>query len=403
MERPDISLNIPGDVCAPEGFLAAGIHCGVKKEATDLALLYSEKPGTTAAAAFTTNHVRAAPVRYCEEAIADGRARAIVVNSGNANACTGEEGMANAREMASLAAGALSLDAPEVLVASTGIIGEQLPMEFIREGIPRAARGLESSGAAAAKAILTTDSFTKTASARVEIDGVEVTVGGMAKGAGMIHPRMATTLGFLTTDARVSPGLLREVLREAVDVSFNRITVDGETSTNDTVFLLANGASGAPAVEGGEARRRLAEAVTSVAVALARMVPRDGEGAKKLVEVRVEGAPGRDEAVRCAERVANSLLVKTAIRGEDSNWGRVMAAVGSAGVPVDEEKIAIWVGDVLLVRQGVGIPGSMAAGREALGEETVLLRIDLGLGEEAASVWTCDLGEEYIRINTQYN
>lgn len=403
MERSDISLNIPGDVCAPRGFLAAGIHCGVKKDAADLALLHSEEKETTAAAVFTTNHVRAAPVRYCEETVAGGRARAIVVNSGNANACTGAEGMANTREMARLAAGALSLEAREVLVASTGIIGEQLPMELIREGIPRAAQELGPSGASAAEAILTTDSFTKTASATVEIGGVEVTVGGMAKGAGMIHPRMATTLGFLTTDARVRPEILREVLREAVDVSFNRITVDGETSTNDTVFLLANGASGAPALEAGDDRRRFSEAVTAVAVGLARMVPRDGEGAKKLVEVRVDGARSRDDAVRCAERVANSLLVKTAIRGEDSNWGRVMAALGSAGVPVDEEKIAMWVGDVLLVQEGVGVPGSMEPGREALSADTVLLKIDLGLGSEVASVWTCDLGEEYIRINTQYS
>ncbi|MDX1568667.1 MAG: bifunctional ornithine acetyltransferase/N-acetylglutamate synthase, partial [Longimicrobiales bacterium] len=247
MERADISLSIPGDVCAPRGFRAAGIHCGVKKKGRpDLALLFSEEEETTAAATFTTNHVRAAPVRYCEEAVAAGRARAIVVNSGNANACTGDRGMAHVREMASLAADALGLDPAEVLVASTGIIGEPLPMEFIREGIPRAARDLGPSGEGASEAILTTDSFTKTVTATFEVGGSEVTVGGMAKGAGMIHPRMATMLGFLTTDARIPPPALRRALKDAVDVSFNRITVDGDTSTNDTVFLLANGASGAP-------------------------------------------------------------------------------------------------------------------------------------------------------------
>ncbi|MFW6199634.1 MAG: bifunctional glutamate N-acetyltransferase/amino-acid acetyltransferase ArgJ, partial [Gemmatimonadota bacterium] len=388
----------------PRGFRAAGIHCGVKKAGKpDLALLYSEEEGTTAAATFTTNQVRAAPVRYCEEAIADGHARAIVVNSGNANACTGDQGMANAREMAILTADALAVEPAQVLVASTGIIGEQLPMEFLRDGISRVAMNLEASGASASEAILTTDSFTKTISATVEAGGTEVTIGGMAKGAGMIHPRMATMLGFLTTDARIPPKVLRRALKEAVDVSFNRITVDGDTSTNDAVFLLANGAAAAPAIEGGVELEAFAAALAAVAKELARMIPLDGEGAHKLIEVRVDGARTVEEGARCAERVANSLLVKTAIRGGDSNWGRIMAAVGSAGVPVREERIAMWVGDVQLVRNGIGVPGSIGPGRAVLSEETVLLRIDLGLGEESASVWTCDLGEEYIQINTQYN
>jgi len=400
-------LSVPGDVCAPAGFRAAGLHCGIKKQKPDLALLYSEEPTTTAAAVFTTNRVQAAPVRYCRELMAGGRARAIVVNSGNANACTGAQGMRDAREMASLAAGALSLEPSEVLVASTGIIGVPLRMEPLREGIPRAARELERTGDAAAEAILTTDRFPKTASARVQVGGGTVTIGGMAKGAGMIHPKMATTLGFLTTDARIGAEGLQRALRTAIDRSFNRITVDGETSTNDSVFLLASGAADAPALEGEEALGRFTEALTGVAERLARMVPLDGEGATRLVRVRVEGARSADEARAGAYRVANSLLVKTALRGGDPNWGRVMAALGDAGIEIEEEKTDIWIDDLPLVRNGLGVSGSVEKGRELLQaedrEEAVDLRIALNLGTGEASVWTCDLGEEYVRINVAYN
>lgn len=403
MERSDLSVTVPGDVCAPGGFRAAGIHCGIKQDRTDLALLYSERPETSAAALFTTNRVRAAPVRYSQKAVAGGRARAIVVNSGNANACTGRQGMEDTREMASLTARALSVPVPEVLVASTGIIGEPLPMDAIRRGIPRAADELQASGDAAAEAILTTDRYPKTASISLDIEGRPVTIGGMAKGAGMIHPKMATTLGFLTTDAPVGAGALRDALRVAVDRSFNRITVDGETSTNDAVFVLANGAAGGPGITRGDELEAFTEALAAVAERLARMVPRDGEGATKLVRIRVEGAGDDAQARRCADRVANSLLVKTALRGEDPNWGRIMAAVGDAGIELTEEATDIWIGDVHLVRGGIGVPENLERARDRLREENLELRIVLDVGSGAASVWTCDLGEEYVRINTEYN
>lgn len=400
MDRSDISVTAPGDVCAPQGFLAAGIHCGVKRKRRDLALLVSEPPDAAVAAVFTTNKVRAAPVRYCQEVVTGGRAQAIVVNSGNANACTGEQGMADAREMADLTGRCLSVDPGRVLVASTGVIGVYLPMDSIREGIPRAVEELQPSGDTAARAILTTDRFTKTTTARLQVGGETVTVGGMAKGAGMIHPRLATTLGFLTTDARVAPDVLSTVLQSAVDRSFNRITVDGETSTNDAVFLLANGASGVE-VTGGDDLARFTEAVTAVAESLARMVPRDGEGATRLIEVRVQGARNDAEALRGAERVANSLLVKTALRGGDPNWGRALAAVGAADIDVEEDRVDLWLGEAQVARGGVAVPENLEAARQHLEQETVELRIDLGLENGAASVWTCDLGEEYIQINVQ--
>lgn len=403
MERSDLSVSVPGDVCAPAGFRAAGVRCGIKRSGPDLALLVSDRPETTAAAVFTTSRVRAAPVRYSEEAVSSGRARAVVVNSGNANACTGAGGMADTREMAALAAESLSLAAADVLVASTGIIGVPLPMEALRRGIPEAVRSLRDSGDDAAEAILTTDRFPKTASTTVEIGGRRITIGGMAKGAGMIHPRMATTLGFLTTDAALAPDALRAALRESVDRSFNRITVDGETSTNDAVFALANGAAGGAPLAGDGELGSFTEALAAVAGELARMVPRDGEGATRLVEVRVDGARDDTEARRVADRVGTSLLVKTALRAADPNWGRIMAALGDAGVELSEESVEIWIDDVQVVRGGTGIGPSLEAARERLTADTVELRVGLGAGTGSATIWTCDLGEEYIRINTAYS
>lgn len=403
MERTDISVTVPGDVCAPDGFRAAGVHCGIKADKPDLALLVSDRSDTSVAAVFTTNRVRAAPVIYSREVARRGRARAVVINSGNANACTGERGMRDTREMASLAAEALSVDPDEVLVASTGIIGEHLPMDALREGIPRAAGRLEPTGAAASEAILTTDRCTKTARIRLPVGGREITIGGMAKGAGMIHPRMATTLGFLTTDAPVAPGPLRDVLVRAADRSFNRITVDGETSTNDTLCVLANGAAGGDELRDDDDLELFCDALTAVAATLARMVPRDGEGAERLVEIRIEGARSDDEARRAADRIATSLLVKTALRSADPNWGRIMAALGAADVDLDEADTDIWVGPVQLVRDGTEVRENRDAARERLEQETVELRIVLGVGDATASMWTCDLGEEYVRINTEYS
>jgi glutamate N-acetyltransferase/amino-acid N-acetyltransferase len=390
-----------GDAASAKGFRTAGIHCGIKRENPDLALVVSDVPAS-AAGVFTTNRVKAAPVRYTQRAVAGGRAQAIVVNSGNANACTGEPGPADAAEMARLTADALRLDLDLVLVASTGVIGVPLPMEAVRAGIPRAARSLEAGGAAASRAILTTDSFPKTAAVVFDLDGVEVTIGGMAKGAGMIHPNMATTLGFLTTDASVPPAVLRRALGRAVADSFNSITVDGDTSTNDTVLLLANGMAGGRPVSNGEALERFTAALTLVAGELARMVVRDGEGATKLVEISVEGAVSDLEARQAAMTVANSLLVKTALHGGEPNWGRILAALGRSGVEMSEETTHVSFGDLAVVRGGLAVAGVWDAAAAALEKTDVSVRIELGVGAGSAKVWTSDLSEEYVRINGSY-
>jgi len=392
---------VPGNAATPKGFRSSGIHCGVKRERPDLALLVSDVPAS-AAGVFTTNKVQAAPVRYTRRAVAAGRAQAIVVNSGNANACTGEAGLEDAAEMARLTGGALGLDAALVLVASTGVIGVPLPMEAIRRGIPRAAAALEPDGTAAAEAIRTTDKFPKTAAVRLEIGGVEVTIGGMAKGAGMIHPNLATTLCFLTTDAALPPAVLRGALQRAVAESFNSITVDGDTSTNDTVLLLANGRAGGAPITNGEAFSRFTAGLTLVASELAKMVVSDGEGATKLVEIRVDGALSDAEAHQAAMTVANSLLVKTALHGGEPNWGRILAALGRSGVEMAEETTDVFFGDLAIVRGGLGVPGVWDAAAAALEGKEVTIGIRLGVGTGAAHAWTSDLSEEYVRINGSY-
>ena len=399
--KSDTLALVPGDAASPKGFRAAGVHCGVKSERLDLALLVSEVPAA-AAGVFTTNKVKAAPVRYSQRAVAAGRAQAVVVNSGNANACTGEPGFADAAEMAQLAGQALGLDPELVLVASTGVIGVPLPMEAIRAGIPRAARELAADGDLAARAILTTDTFPKTAAVRAKIGGVEVTIGGMAKGAGMIHPNLATTLCFLTTDAAAPAAVLRGALKRAVQPSFNSITVDGDTSTNDTVLLLANGRAGGAPITNGDALAVFSAGLTLVASALARMVVRDGEGATRLVEIAVEGAVSDIEAHQAAMTVANSLLVKTALHGGEPNWGRILAALGRSGVEMAEETTDVFFADLAVVRGGLGVPGVWDAAAAALEEKEISVRIRLGVGTGAATVWTSDLSEEYVRINGSY-
>jgi len=390
-----------GGVTSPRGYRAAGVHCGVKRSKPDLALLVSDRPAA-AAGVFTTNQVCAAPVRYCRAALAGGRARAIVVNSGNANACTGPQGEADAREMAACAAGALGLPEGEVLVASTGIIGLPLPMDRIRAGIPAAVAALDPSGGGVEQAILTTDAFPKTCAVRLELGGRAVFIGGMAKGAGMIHPNMATMLAFLTTDAALQPDELAAALRRAVDVSFNCITVDGDTSTNDSVFLLANGAAGGPLVAAGSELDRFTAALMLVCEDLAKQIVRDGEGASRLVRVRVGGAASDADAHRAAMTVASSLLVKTMLWGGEPNWGRVLAALGRSGVLIDPAEIGVRFGGVAVARGGVGIPEALEAAAAALRAPEVDLEVSLGGGPGRATVWTCDLNEGYVRINGQY-
>ena len=395
--------TVPGGVTAPEDFLAAGVYCGIRQRKEDLALIFSRRPAA-AAGLMTTNRVQAAPLAVTREHLADGRLRAVVANSGIANACTGERGLADARRMAELAGAALGIPPTQVGVASTGVVGMFLPLPALEEGIPRAV-GLLSreGGAAAARAILTTDTVPKEAAVAVELAGRHFRVGGMAKGSGMIHPELATMLAFLTTDAPVALPALRAALAWAVDRSFNCVSVDGDTSPNDLVLLLANGAAGgAQLTEEHPDFPAFREAVGQVAQELARDIARDGEGASKLLEVTVRGAASYDQARKAARTVAASALVKAAVHGADPNWGRVAVALGYAGVGLDPQRLAVALGEVAVVRGGMPLDYDEAAARAALEGDTVRIVADLGAGTEEATAWGCDLSCEYVRINASY-
>ncbi len=390
-------------ITAPLGFRAAAVASGIKPDRLDLALIAADRP-CSAAGVFTQNRAVAAPVLVSREHLASGRARAIVVNAGCANAATGASGLRDAREMASLAAGALGIAPAEVLVASTGVIGVPLPMAKLRAGIPAAALRLSAhAGEDAARAILTTDTRPKTVRVPLTIGGRAATLGGMAKGAGMIAPNLATMLAFFTTDAEVAPELLRQALVEAVGASLNRITVDGDTSTNDTALVLASGASGAPAIEapGGDFdvfRRGLAQA----AATLAEAIVRDGEGVTRIAEVRVEGAPTARDADRIARTIAESPLVKTALHGGDPNWGRVLAAAGRAGVDVDLSRADIFIGEVHVAEGGAARAYDESVAAAAMRADPVRLRVHLHAGSGAGWIWTSDLTRGYIDINAHY-
>jgi len=396
-----VTRLIQGGVTSAQGFVAAGVHCGIKAQKKDLALVVSRVPAA-AAGVFTTNKVKAAPVLLDMERVRSGQGQAILLNSGNANACTGEQGMRDAREMARIAAEHLQLVEDIVYICSTGPIGVPLPMDVIRRGIPEAVRHLGADGTAAAEAILTTDTVSKTGAVQVTVGSQLVTVGGMSKGAGMIHPQMATTLSVLTTDAAVAPAVLNSVLRRAADASFNRITVDGDRSTNDTILIFANGEAGAPEITGpGEALDAFQAALDVLTDGLARAVARDGEGATKLIEITVAGAQTDEDAERAARSVANSLLVKTSIHGAVASWGRIMAAVGYSGVEVEPDRIAVKIGPVMVAERGAGVggPERLEEAGEHLAGESVQVAVDLGLGRGEAVVWTCDISEEYVKEN----
>ena len=396
---------IKGGITAVPGFFASGIYCGIKKiKVPDLALIFSKDP-CTAAGLFTTNRVTAAPVRLTRKHIRSGRLQAIVANSGNANAATGPIGERAAREMAELTARKLGIATGMVAVASTGVIGEPPPMKALRAGIPKSATHLSPNGSRmAARAIMTTDKKIKEVAVRLKIGGRTVTLGGIAKGSGMIHPNMATMLAFLTTDIRIKPALLRKMLTSAVNRSFNMITVDGETSTNDMVLCLANGRAGnTELAESEKDRSRFQAALDSVCTKLAKRIVQDGEGATKLVEIRVRGAINDAGAKAVALRVAGSNLVKTAFFGADANWGRIMAAIGAAGVNVNPDRISLAFDHVPLVKNGVGL-GKTADRRTTriLKKRSFCLTIDLHAGTGTATAWTCDLTYDYIKINAAY-
>ena len=388
---------------APSGFRAAGVSAGIKANGNlDLALIVSDTPAT-AAAVFTINRAEAAPVTLSREHLqqSGGTVRAIIVNSGCANACTGEAGMQVARGMAAETARLVNCPVEQVLVASTGVIGVDLSLDKIRAGLPAAVSGLHASGGAdAARAIMTTDPFPKEAAATITIGGKAVTIGGIAKGSGMIEPMMATMLGFVTTDAGVAPALLTRALREAVNDSFNAITVDGECSTNDCVMLLANGASGA--VVDDNSYGEFVKGLSSVCRELAMGIVRGGEGATKLVTVNVTGAASAADARICAKAIANSPLVKTAIHGGDPNWGRLIAVAGRAGVPFELNRAAVTIGSIVLFENGKPHDELAAAAADYLKGKDLTVGVHLGAGVASSTVWTCDLSAEYVRINADY-
>lgn len=390
-----------GTVTSPRGFLAGATYCGIKTGGYDLAILYSETP-CAAAALFTTNKVKAAPILVSGSHIADGRAQAVVVNSGNANACTGEDGHAQSLEMARLTADKLGLAVEDVLVASTGVIGVALPIEKVRDGIS-AIRLSPEGGHQAAQAITTTDTHTKEVACSVPLHGADITIGGIAKGAGMIHPNLATMLAFITTDAAVEASFLDACLRRAVDVSFNMISVDGDTSTNDTILVLANGAAGNKTLSHDSPDATTFEtALQQVAIALAKAIARDGEGATKLIEATVSGAASIADARVAARTIISSNLVKSAVYGSDPNWGRILAAIGRSGAEVDQNRVDIAIGELLLMRQGIIQPFDKAYASSILKAEEVFVKADLHLGDGAATAWGCDLTEEYVVVNSEY-
>jgi glutamate N-acetyltransferase/amino-acid N-acetyltransferase len=396
-----------GGVTSPLGFLAGAARAAIREsppDKLDLGLLYSLEP-CAAAALFTGNRVRAAPIVVSERHLAGGRARAVIVNSGCANASTGERGLGDAEEMARLAAEKLSLSPQEVVVSSTGVIGWFLPMDRIRSALA-GLRPSREGGLDFVHAIMTTDTVPKSIAASLSYDNRLHLVGGCAKGSGMIHPQVATMLAFLTTDARVQPEFLRDCLRRAADASFNMMTIDGDTSPNDMVLALANGAACGPGDEpigpGHRAAPLFQAALTQVCTHLARELARDGEGASKLIEVRVDGAADESDARRAAKAVAGSLLVKTAIYGCDPNWGRILTAAGYSGAQVREEACRLYVQGVRVFAEGLPEPFDESALREALASREVDIRLDLGLGPGAATAWGCDLTPDYVRINAEY-
>lgn len=390
----------------PKGFLFSTVEAAIKKPGRkDLALIYSEKEAIVSGV-FTKNNIKAAPVKLDMKRIKTGNGQAIIVNSGNANACTGEQGMKDAIEMTELVAKALGLKANKVYVCSTGVIGIPMPMERIRLKISELACNLGKAMIDdVAMAIMTTDTFPKMVSRRIKIGGKMVTVSAICKGAGMICPNMATMLCFIMTDADIEKKALNMALKNAVNKSFNRITIDGDMSTNDTVLIMANGLARNKVITGDRKQKTafsiFSDALAEVTYELARMIVKDGEGATKLIEIEVKNAKNDKDAEKGALAIANSLLVKTAIYGNDANWGRIMAALGYSGIAIKEEKTDIYLNGLKIVNQGMGV-GKDSEANERLKSKEVKIVIDLHLGKGSAKVLTCDLTEGYIKINAEY-
>lgn len=399
--------DVEAGVTYPEGFVAAGVRCGLKSEGPDLALIVSDSAATVAGV-FTTNRVQAACVQYSRRVVRNGTARAILVNAGNANACNGEPGDNDNRTLAEWVSRHLHIPPDAVLTASTGIIGHLMPMEKLQAGIADAVANLdrdEQTDTTLAHAIMTTDTRPKFRAAEVDSDQwvAPIHFGGMCKGAGMIAPNMATMLAFVTTDARLPAPLLQEALKRAIAHSFNSVTIDGDTSTNDMCLLLASGMGEGEISRPGPAFEDFVEALTRLCVSLAKEIARDGEGATKLAEIVVRGAATEAHAHTIARTVAESPLVKTALFGNDPNWGRLLMAAGRAGVPFDPTKIDVHIGPHLVCSQGGSVEFDRDAAHDYLTNKEVQIVLDLNNGEETATVWTCDYSYDYIKINAEYH
>lgn len=393
--------EIIGTIVSPKGFYADGIHCGVKKRKADLGWLFSEVPAS-AAAVFTTNQVQAAPVLVTREQLKTGKLRGVIVNSGNANACTGEQGIADAREMIALAAAKAGVASEEVAVASTGIIGRPLPMATIAAGI----RQLSHSGSPTGfqKAILTTDLVEKNQVIQTEIAGHTVTMAGCAKGSGMIHPNMATMLAFVTTDVAIAPSLLQSLMRKLTEVTFNQITVDGDTSTNDMVLVLANGQAGNPPIEENTfAYKQFQKMLQTVLTTLAKAIAKDGEGATKLIEAETKGAPTDLAARMISKTIVGSPLVKTAIYGKDPNWGRILCAIGYSGQRIDPANVAIELAAIPVFAGGSPLDYDETLMEERLTASEVKINVILQEGAGRGKAWGCDLTYDYVKINALYH
>ncbi len=405
MKTNEIDFIPCGTVTSPHGFRAGATYAGIKKKkgenSLDLCLLASEVPCTTAAL-FTTNKIKSAPVLLDQERLKKGKAVALIANSGCANACTGEQGMTDAREMAALAANSIGVSPEDILVASTGVIGQPLPINKIKASIRQINLSKEG-GHKLAWAIMTTDTVPKETAVSARVGDTKFTIGGVAKGAGMIHPNLATMFCFLTTDAAVDLAFLKSALRKAADVSFNMISIDGDTSPSDTVLIMANGLAGnKPISRGSQRADTFQQALNQVCIYLAKAIARDGEGATKLIEITVNGAASVADARLAARTVVSSPLVKTAVHGGDPNWGRIIPAVGQSGAEVVESKIDLYIGDISVLKGGKPLAISEQSIAQIFKQGEVPISVNLNLGTASATAWGCDLSEEYVTINSQY-
>ncbi|RLL44949.1 bifunctional ornithine acetyltransferase/N-acetylglutamate synthase [Oceanobacillus piezotolerans] len=402
-KKEKVKIKSDGHVTSPKGYKAGGVHCGIRKKRLDFGWIHSEVPAT-AAGVYTLNTFQAAPLKVTKESLEkEMKIQSVIVNSGNANSCTGEQGLKDALEMQKLAAEKFAVQKDYVAVASTGIIGVPLEMEKIKKGIAAINDGLNEDPVNFEEAILTTDTVTKQVAVELEIDGKLITIGGAAKGSGMIHPNMATMLAFITTDAAVEAESLQSALRQTTNQSFNMITVDGDSSTNDMVLLMANGKQdNIPLHEAHPEWNVFLEGLQIVSEHLAKQIARDGEGATKLLEVTVKGAPTDIAARQVAKAVISSNLVKTAVYGADPNWGRIVCAVGYSEQPIDPDKVSVAIGDIAVVKNGLALPFNEDDAKQYMQNEYVQLTVELNNGLHEATAWGCDLTYDYVRINASY-